>query len=268
MYKMVAVDLDDTLLNDEFQVTDVNRETIRKVLELGIKVCIVSGRSYGSFKKYIKDLGINHLCGSLNGANVTDPRTDKRVFGLAIDSDICYEILKVIEPLGIHVNYYHDQKVVCSEKTQHAIEYMKLTGTEIEFVGALKEYHKKAQAGKLLLIDTREKLDTVRQSLSTRYRDRVNFCYSKPNFLEAFNIHTSKGQAVKFISEHYGIKPEEIIAIGDGENDIAMLEFAGLGITLANSSDKVKSKADYITTSNNESGVAFALKKFIFTNMD
>lgn len=263
MYKLIALDLDDTILNDKLRISIENKTTIEKVLQLGIKVCIVSGRSYGSIKKYIQELGIMNLCGSLNGANITDPSTEKNVFNLSIDQDILHEIIREIEPEGIHINYYHGQKVVCREETEQAIEYMKLTDVKIEYVGLLKEYTKNSQAGKILMIDDTKRLDPIRERLHKKYSDRVNVTYSKPNFLEIYNVKASKGEAVKYISQYYGYRREDIIAIGDGENDISMLEYAGVGVAMGNSSKKVKERSDYVTYSNNKNGVAHALRRII-----
>lgn len=260
---MVAIDLDDTLLNDNFQITNENREAIKQVMDLGVFVCIVSGRSYSSIKKYIKNLNIVHLCGSLNGAMVTHPGNEECVFSQTIDQAVSNELVKEIELLGIHVNYYHDQKVVCKEKNEKALAYMEMTNIEIDDVGSLEVYSQNNLAGKLLLIDKKEKLDPLKIRFSERYKDQLNITYSKPDFLEIYNKKASKGEAVKAICQYYGFKPEETVAIGDGENDISMIEFAGLGVSMGNSSENVKSRADYVTLSNNENGVAHVLKKFI-----
>lgn len=263
---MVAIDLDDTLLNDHFKITEENITTIKKVLELGIVVCIISGRSYSSIKHYIKDLGIKHLCGSLNGAIVTNPQNGESVFSQTVNPSVTNMILKDTGLRHIHVNYYHDHKVICQEKNEIALNYMKMTNVEIEFVESLENYHKKALAGKLLLIDDRDRLDALKKKFNDAYREHVNITYSKPNFLEVYNKNASKGEAVRIIGQHYGLKPEEIIAIGDGENDIFMIEYAGLGVAMGNSSEEVKSKADFVTLSNNENGVAYVLEKFILNN--
>lgn len=264
MYKMVALDLDDTLLNDKGQITDENRNAIKKATQLGVKIIIVSGRSYSSTKQYINDLGLEHLTVSLNGAYVMEPCGDKIFFSCPIDSNIGYEILKLLEKQDIHVNFYEGEKVLCAKETDHAKYYMSLNNIKIEFVDSLSEYSKNSQIGKLLLIDERDKLDKIKASLADKFDVSVNITFSKPNFLEIYDKHASKGKAVLKVAQEYGIKPEEIIAMGDGENDISMIRAVGMGIAMGNARESVKNEAKFVTLTNNENGVAYAINKFIF----
>ncbi len=263
MYKMVAIDLDDTLLNDEFEISEKNKQAVQKAIEKGVVVCIISGRSFSSVKNYLSDLKISYLCGSINGAMITDPASGKNVFVQTVDDKVTGEILKEIELLGMHVNYYHDHKVVCSEKNDIAEDYIKLTGVEIEFVGSLQKYHEGASAGKLLLIDHRDTLESLRKKFQKTYGEQINITFSKPTFLEIYSKKVSKGEAVKTIAQYYGFEQGEIIAIGDGENDMFMIEYAGLGVAMGNSNETVQSRADFVTLTNNEGGVAHVLEKFI-----
>ncbi|AOT71136.1 Cof-type HAD-IIB family hydrolase [Geosporobacter ferrireducens] len=263
MYKMVAVDLDDTLLDNDYQISRQNREAIEKLLRQNIIVTIISGRSYASIKRYVNLLNLKHLCGSLNGASIIMPENDEIVHQISIHQDICHELLKEIEPSGVHINYYHNNKVLCSKRTEQADAYMNLTNIQIDYVPSLKEYSCEFGAAKILLIDENEKLEPVRQNLSLKFIEKLNFSYSKPIFLEIFNKDVSKGRALQYIAEYYQIKQEEIIAIGDGETDASMIEYAGMGIAMENGSQAAKESADYITASNQQNGVAKALEKFI-----
>lgn len=265
MIKLVALDLDDTLLNDEGRISDDNKVAIKKANEAGVKVIIVSGRDYASTKQFITELDLPYLTASLNGAYILDPSTDEIVQGSPIDLNMGYEILKDIEEYGIQTNFYDGMKILCEKETEYAKYYKALNNIEFNYTDSLKEYSKKTQTGKLLLIDKSEKLNKIRKLLMEKYGHRLNILYSKPIFLEIFDIQTSKGAAVLEIAKIYGVKPEEIMAIGDGENDISMIKSAGLGIAVGNASTHIKQEADFITLSNNESGVAYAIKKFIFS---
>ena len=116
--------------------------------------------------------------------------------------------------------------------------------------------------------DDREKLKQIRDLLQEKYGDQLNIVFSKPFFLEATDKNASKGTALLKVAEMYGIKPQEVIAIGDSENDISMIRNAGLGIAVANAKERIKKEADFVTLSNNESGVAYAINKFIFNEQD
>ncbi|SHJ36857.1 hypothetical protein SAMN02745975_01933 [Geosporobacter subterraneus DSM 17957] len=263
MYKMVAIDLDDTLLDNDNQISRQNKEVIERLLDKGMIVTIISGRSYASIKRYVDLLRLKHLCGSLNGASIILPENDEIVYRRAIHHDICRELIIEIEPLGVHINYYHDSKVLSSKQTKQAEAYMQLTNIEIDYVSSLKEYSREYAATKILLIDDNEKLEPIRQKISPKFIENVNISYSKPIFLEIFNKDVSKGKALQYIAEYYGIQREEIIAIGDGETDISMIEYAGIGIAMGNSSQRVKEKANYIAETNQQNGVAKILEKLI-----
>lgn len=264
MYRLIALDMDDTLLNDEGKISEKNKEAIKRAGEAGVKVIIVSGRSYASTKRYIKELGLSHFTASLNGAYIQDPTTDQVVHSFPIDAKIAHEMIKDIESFGVHTNFYEGEKILCEKETDYAKYYRNLNNIEFDYIDSLREYSKETQAGKLLLIDEREKLDEIRKMLIEKYEDHLNILYSKPIFLEIFDKNTSKGAAVLRVAQMYGIQPEEIIAIGDGENDISMIKSAGLGIAVGNASESIKKEADFTTLSNNESGVAYAINKFIF----
>lgn len=264
MYKLVAIDLDDTLLNNEGIISEKNKEAIQRAENAGVKVVIVSGRSYASTKQLIKELALPNLTVSLNGAYIQDPADDRLVASFPIDQSITQELIEDIEPFDVHINYYHGEKVFCQRQSEQALFYSQMNNIQIDYIDSLAELSKTVQAGKLLMSDDREKLKQIRDLLQEKYGDQLNIVFSKPFFLEATDKNASKGTALLKVAEMYGITPQEIIAIGDSENDISMIRNAGLGITVANAKENIKKEADFVTLSNNESGVAYAINKFIF----
>ena len=264
MYQLVAIDLDDSLLNNDGIISEKNRTAIRRAENAGIRVVIVSGRSYASTKQFVKELALPNLTVSLNGAYIQDPLDDRLVAGFPIDRQITQEILKNIEPFDVHINYYCGEKVFCQGPSEQARFYSKMNNIEIDYVDSLAELSKTTQAGKLLMSDDHEKLRPIRDLLQKKYGEELNIVFSKPFFLEATDKKASKGAAMLKVAEIYGIKPQEIIAIGDSENDLSMIKNAGLGIAVANAKEKIKKEAGFVTLSNNENGVAYAINKFIF----
>ncbi len=268
MYKLVAIDLDDTLLNDEGIIDGRNKAVIRQAAEAGVKIVITSGRSYASTKQYIKELGMSGLTISLNGAYIQDSADDRLIADFSIDKQITQELLKAIEPFYIHVNFYHGEKVYCQGPSEHSLYYSRLNRIEMDYVDSLTELSKTKQAGKLLLINNEGKLEPIRDLLSKKFGDKLNLLFSKSTFLEVFDKSTSKGAALLKVAEMYGIEPAEMIAIGDGENDLSMIKNAGLGVAVANARESVKNEANYITLSNNENGVAHVIEKFILSHTE
>lgn len=264
-YKLIAIDLDDTLLNDSHQISQYDLEMIRAARNLGIKLSLITGRNYEAAKQFLDLASFEDLIGCLNGAYVVDPTTEQFLFQFPIEGELCSEMLKDIERANIHVNLYHGHKAVSRERNHLTDYYKALTGVELEIVGILSEYAQTVDAGKILLIDEPDRLNEIKGVLEQKYNEFVHFTFSKPRHLEVNSIHASKGNAVKTIAKHYGVLLEEVIAIGNDENDISMLEYAGVGIAMDNASDKVKKHAEFITRSNNQSGVGYAINKYLFS---
>lgn len=266
MFKLVTIDMDDTFLNDEMNISEENRAAVKKAEQAGVRVVIASGRSYASSKQYIKELALPNLTISLNGAYIHDPADDRIVDAFPIEKDITQRILKDIEPFHVYTNFSCGEKVFWHGSAEYDRLYSSMNRIKLDYVESLQELSESMQAGKLLISDEREKLEMIKELLRKKYGDVLNIAFSKPFFLEATDKKASKGAAMLRVAEIYGIKPKEIIAIGDGENDISMIKNAGLGIAVANAKEQIKKEADFITLSNEENGVAYAINKFIFNN--
>src|SRR5699024_9673830 len=116
---------------------------------------------------------------------------------------------------------------------------------------------------KIMFVDDKERLNKTIEAIPEQYKDRYMFVKSNPFFLEILQTGLSKGNAVKQLAEMLSIEREEIMCIGDGENDLSMIEYAGCGVAMANATPNVKKVADFHTLSKDDSGVAYAIKKLI-----
>ena len=264
MIKLIGIDLDDTLLNNEGIISGENKAAIRKAQEAGVKVVIISGRSYASTRQFIKELELPNYTVSLNGAYIQDPADDRLVASFPIAREMTQELIKDIMPFHVHINFYKDDKVICQGQSEQADFYSQMNNIEMDYVDSLEELSKTEQAGKLLMSDKHEKLKPIRDLLQEKYGDRLNIVFSKPFFLEVTDKNASKGAALMKVAEMYGIDPKEVMAIGDSENDLSMIKKAGLGVAMGNAKEKIKKAADFVTLSNDESGAAYAINKFIF----
>lgn len=263
MYKLLAIDLDDTLLNDEGTISEINKTAIRRAENDGVRVVIVSGRSYASTKQYIQELELPSLTVSLNGAYIHDPVNNLIVAGFPIDKQITQQIIKDMKADRIHVNFYCEDRVFCRKPTEEALIYSKMNRIEIDYVDSLEELSSTEQAGKLLLYDKPERLKRIQDQLRKKYGDFLNITFSKPFFLEMTALNATKGAALLKLADIYGIEPMDVMAIGDSENDLSMIRSAGLGIAAGNARKAIRDEADYVTRSNNDNGVAYAIEKFI-----
>lgn len=263
MIKLIALDLDGTLLNSQHEISPRNHQTLQKAMENGIKIALVSGRNFPSIQQFVRKLQGASVTASMNGSSIFDHSIEREVFDQRIDSEISSRILGYTEQMDIHTNYYHEDHIVCPMKNDHSRVYSRNTGEPVVDIGSLLEYNKGKSPNKLLLIGEHFVLDQARVWLEDNVPKHINHFYSNPNYLEVVHHSVSKGAAIQWMAKYFGLSMNQVMAFGDAENDISMIRAAGLGVAMANAPELVKNAADYVTSSNDEDGVAQAIEHLI-----
>lgn len=263
MYKLIAVDLDDTLLTDDLVVSNRNRYAIKKAQEKGIIFTIATGRVTKSAVRVAKDVGINVPIITFQGATVYDYNKEESVFENYLEIKKVTEILKYSQSNNVHCNIYDNNSIYVREENKWSDYYKTLSkGSDLKAVGDLTQFELNATP-KMILIDEVCNIPKIRKDIEKLNIDNINIFTSKPNFLEITCKSASKGQALANFAKLYNIEQKDIIAIGDSFNDLSMIEYAGLGVCMENGYDEIKDIANYITLSNNNDGVANVIEKFI-----
>lgn len=264
-YKLIALDLDDTLLNEEFTMSQKNRDAIHKAIQKGVTVTLATGRMFRSTLPYAQLLGLDVPLITYHGALVKTARSQEEIFHCPVPLDIALEIIDYTEERGNHLNIYVNDHLFVREENEMIRLYVSIADVDFKAVGSLKDFLKDGPT-KITMITTEE--DTLRgywDLFSKKYQTTLHVVPSKPYFLEITNVRATKGQALKALASTLGVEREEIIAIGDSYNDIDMIEYAGIGAAVENAREDVKKVADYITSSNVADGVAQVINKFILT---
>jgi Cof subfamily protein (haloacid dehalogenase superfamily) len=185
------------------------------------------------------------------------------LYSCELEKERIEAVIKYAQENSIHVNLYDDEKIYVDKANKWSDYYKKFAkDVEIVEVGNLLNFDFE-KTPKMVLIDERDRLDLAVPHLKSVIDDDVNMFYSKKNFLEFTNRNATKGFALKFLADYWGIDRKNVMAIGDNYNDTSMIEYAGLGVCVANGEEEIKKTADYITLSNEEDGVAYVLNKFI-----
>ncbi|HBH13727.1 MAG: Cof-like hydrolase [Clostridiales bacterium 38_11] len=263
MFKLIACDLDDTLLKNDFSVSDNNREAINEVKKRGIKLIILTGRVTAAVRPIVEGLGLDEPFGSFQGATIIDPKTDEILYSCQLEKDGIMDILKYAENHDIHVNIYDNTKIYVRRLNKWTDFYESFARkVEIVAVGSLQDYTFN-KTPKVVLIDENEKLKRAYDDILKFKSAATNMFFSKKNFLEFTRKKATKGYALEFLARKWHIQRHEIMAIGDNFNDLPMIEYAGLGICMENGEEYVKQSSDFITLSNENDGVAYALDKLI-----
>lgn len=271
-YKLICIDMDGTLLGENHTVSNENKEALKKATELGVKVAITTGRLFTSAKAYSDLVGVEAPIISSNGAYIREKDKEEIIYQSLISKENLEKIYSIIKKYDF-LTYFNTSDTVITEielPETHGYKIMNKKLPEdkrvkIELVKDFKEVFKQYEDKilKAICIDVNNSgnLEKLRRELEEL--NEFEIVSSWANNIEIMNKETSKGEGVEILSEILGVKREEVICIGDGENDLSMINYAGLGVAMGNASDYVKKQADYITDTNTNNGVAKVIDKFI-----
>jgi Cof subfamily protein (haloacid dehalogenase superfamily) len=264
-YKLLALDLDDTLLNEELKISSRNIEAIRDVAQKGVMVTLATGRMFRSALPYARQLELDLPLITYHGALIKQAGSSLVLRHCPVPLEMALEILSLGEEKEFHLNLYLDDRLFIKEENENTRYYQQIASIPVETVGNLTRFllEKKVGPTKLTIINMEGRIDELQQMLQAKYLSRLSVLQSRPYFLEITHRRSTKGQALNFLAQKRGILQEEVIAIGDSYNDIDMLEFAGLGVAVANAPPQVKNAANVVTRANTEDGVAVFLEEYI-----
>ncbi len=269
--KMIFLDLDGTLLDDEKNLPKVNKEAINEALEAGHKVLVCTGRPLSSAKKLLPVFGLNRPgCYAItyNGGLIYDAGEEKAIYQKTLPFDqVRYIFEKAYEYGKIHIQTYTEDGFICEYDTPESRSYEKKTQCERKVVKDIFEEMKAQEPCKMLAIAydyDRKHIEGFREFVLEYCAGKMDVCFSCYEYLEFMPAGINKGNAIRWMSEYLQIPMECTIAVGDAENDISMIEAAGLGVVMKNAGDEIKQYGDYITQrDNNEGGVAEVIRRFM-----
>lgn len=265
--KLVAVDLDDTLLDSGLRISPRCLEAIRQVQERGIMVTLATGRMYSSALPYARKIKADLPLITYQGALVKNSQSEEVLYYRPVPTALAVEVMRFFRQAQVHFHTYLGDELCLESLTEEGIMYANLAGVEPRIVPDLMAAVQQEQAPKIMAVTDNERaLLDMELELKARYSGALNITRSKPFFLEIMHQSANKGDALRVISEHYGIDRKDVLAVGDSYNDLAMIEWAGVGVAMGNARDVVKDAADFVTASNEEAGVAEALCRFVLTH--
>ncbi|MDD4600636.1 Sugar phosphatase YidA [bioreactor metagenome] len=259
--KLVAVDLDDTLLDKSNQVSPHTREIIRQAVAQGVTVTVATGRMYQSAVRFARQLKIDVPIITYNGALIKSCLSEEVLYEQPIELETARGVLELFKSRGWYVQSYIDD-VLCVEKINDKVRcYEKIIDVKAEAIGAALYAPPKAPT-KLLTIGEPAELEVIWQVVAEQFGDRLYITKSKANYLEMAHPSVNKGQALRFLAAKLGITREQVMAVGDSLNDLDMIEYAGWGVAMGNAAERVKAVAQAVTLRNDEDGVAEAIRRF------
>lgn len=273
MYKLIACDCDNTLLDSEANIPVENIEIIKKLMNRGIKIILATGRNDILVKDYILETGIDAPVIGCNGASIRDLKTNNLISLTPISSSSLEEVFKYcfekqINPKAFSMTHgYTCENVNTSTLGSIFTKYKRKLKNDLtyETIDNMQDLINKTEILKVLIVNENEEFIVKTQSELNKIKG-IDVVRSNISCIDIGAKGVSKGKALEKYANMCGIKSSEIIAFGDSENDLSMLEYAGLSILMRNGDKSLRSKVDLITETNDNAGVAKALKK-IFNNI-
>ena len=265
MYKLIAIDMDGTLLNEDKKISEATKVAIKEAREKGVKVVLASGRPLGGLNRYLEELEMftdDDFVICYNGCQVQKTKSKEIISNITLKGRDLKDIYVLSKNLGVNIHAFSKDGCISpliSKYTELEGELNNISITECDFNSISDD----EDIIKAMIVDEPEKLDAAITKIPKELTDKYTVAKSAPFFYEFLNLDANKGVAVEKLCKYLSIKQEEVITIGDADNDLHMIEFAGLGVAMENAFDTVKKVANYITKSNEQDGVAHVINKFV-----
>ena len=270
-YKLLVLDVDGTLLNDEREISKRTLAALLKVQQMGVRIVLASGRPTYGLMPLAKTLELGNYGGfvlSYNGCQIIKAQNGEILFERRINPEMLPYLEKKARKNGFAIFTYHDDTLITDSPDNEYIKNEALLNNlkiirEDEFSTAIDF----APCKCMLVSDKEKALIGLEQHWEKRLAGTLDAFRSEPYFLEGVPCGVNKANTLGALLEHLGVTREEVIAVGDGVCDVTMLQLAGMGVAMGHSQDSVKVCADYVTASNEEDGVALAVEKLILAEV-
>jgi Cof subfamily protein (haloacid dehalogenase superfamily) len=261
-YKLIVTDLDDTLLRNDRTISERSKQTIARAREKGIIVALATGRMYPSAAPYARELGLTGPMPCCQGAEIADIETGRPIKITGIPRELAGEALRFIESKGLYAQYYSIDDYFFERESEESEYYRVMAGVQGKPTGMQLSAAVDFDPIKILVISEPALIRRTYEEASEYFAGKLCIAISKSRYLEITHPRANKGAAVEELAAMHKVRREQVMALGDALNDLPMLQYAGLGVAVANGDEQVKAQADALTASNESDGVAEAIEKY------
>lgn len=274
MIRLVAIDIDGTLLTDEKSISNNTKKTLLNARKNGVKIVLTTGRPFEGLTATLNTLEFNTndkdvdgvtiqdyvVC--FNGALVKNLYTNDIITDITLQGNHLQEIYQLSQQLGTNIHAFSaTQGLIAPKISKYTQLEMDINNISIQLVD-FQNIDASEKIVKVMLIDEPHIIDSAVRNLADQLYDKYTIVRSTPYFLEFLNKEANKGLGLKMLAEYLGIFPGEIMSFGDAGNDLHMIKYAGLGVAMDNATDEIKAAAQFVADSNNNDGVAKTLQQF------
>lgn len=265
-YEILVLDIDGTLTTSEKKISPDTLNAVLATQERGHKVVLASGRPTPGIRALAKEIKLQEYGGyilSYNGAKIINCKTEEIIYQKKLPQEVIPQLHEAALEFGVGIITYEDTAVVVGTKRDKYMEIeAKINNMPLHDVDNFGEYVT-FDVNKCLMTGEPEHLAMVEEKMKERFGHILNIYRSEPFFLEIVPQNVDKADSLSHLLDHLGLSHTQMISCGDGFNDLTMIQYAGMGVAMANAQQIVKDAADYITKSNDEDGVAHVIQKFM-----
>ena len=264
-YKIIALDIDGTLNSSDHTILSETRVALIKAQEQGLKVVLASGRPTPGMMNLAQELKLDEFGGfvlSYNGGRITNIKTGEVIHEVFLTPEEAHEIYDLAKESGVNIMAYDGNDIITEDDDEYIQLESNINGMPLKrtdnFRGSVIN-----NTIKTLTTGTPARIAEIEQTYIERFGDRFSICRSMPFFLEVMPNGINKAASLAKLLHMLGMTSDDMIACGDGFNDIEMIKFAKLGVAMDNAVAEVKAVADYVTKSNDDNGIVEVLEKFV-----
>ena len=267
--RMIALDLDGTLTDDRKQISVHTIETLHKASEKGVRIVIASGRPMLGILPVAEQIGLFEMGGMIvafNGGHIFDCKTGEDVYRAVFPKEYIREACGFAKKNGMSIISYDSEQIITEGPVDEWVGHeVYNTGAKVKIVPDLPAYIEEIRYPivKMLICADPVALGPVEAEMAKHYEGTLDIYRAEPYFLEVMPKGINKAAGLRMLMEKTGISREQLMACGDANNDLPMLREALLSVAVGNASDDVKRNAAFVSKSNNEDGVAYAIEKFV-----
>lgn len=264
--RLLATDIDGTLVTKDKRLTPRTAESVRRFMENGGVFVLATGRSTAGAEPFARELRLRGFGGyliSYNGCEVTDLRSGECIFRKFLELPQLPQIFEAARRQGLPLTTYHGDMIVTERADDPYFQIeVNVNHMEVRRVASL-EAEVTYPVPRFLITGEPQELDAAERLIRPVLKG-VGLSHTMPYFLELVPPGVNKGSALRWLARRLGVERDELMACGDGGNDLELLRAAGVGVAMANARQPLKDAADFVTLSNEEDGLVFAMQKFIF----
>ncbi|HXK75795.1 MAG TPA: Cof-type HAD-IIB family hydrolase [Bacteroidaceae bacterium] len=265
-YKLLVLDLDGTLTNSKKEITPQTLDVLLELQESGMKIALASGRPLYGITPLAEQLKLSHYGGyilAFNGGHVVDCRTKEIIHAQRLEQDLMPWLYGLASQSDTTILTYDGPNIVTEtpedQYVQHEVFLTKMTLKKVESFADYVSYNPE----KCMIVGEPDKLPALENIINQEAGHKMAAYRSEPFFLELVPKGIDKALSLERLLKHISLTPDQMVAVGDGYNDLSMIKYAGLGVAMGNAQDVVKEAAQVVTLSNEEDGVAYLIKKYL-----